>query len=63
MARALTAVRCLNFPRYGHAAHRTTANFYLTLLAAAGVHRDTFGLSDPNLKDVKLKGPLPELLA
>ena len=37
MARALTAVRCLNFPRYGHAAHRTTANFYLTLLAAASL--------------------------
>jgi len=37
VARALTAVRCLNFPRYGHAAHRTTANFYLTLLAAASL--------------------------
>ena len=61
--RLKTAGRYLNYPRYGHAAHRTTANFYLTLLAAAGVRRDTFGLSDPNLKDLTLKGPLPELLA
>ena len=61
--RLKTAGRLLNYPRYGHTAHRTTANFYLTLLAAAGIHRDTFGLTDVNLKDVKLKGPLPELLA
>ena len=61
--RLKTAGRFLNYPRYGHAAHRTTANFHLTLLEAAGVRRDTFGLSDTNLKDLKLKGPLPELLA
>jgi hypothetical protein len=31
--------------------------------STTGAQRDTFGLSNPNLKDLKLKGPLPELLA
>ena len=36
---------------------------YLTLLHLSGANRDTFGVSDPNLKDLDQTGPLAELLA
>jgi hypothetical protein len=36
---------------------------YVTLLQLAGVKCDTFGMADPNLKDLDQKGPLAELLA
>jgi hypothetical protein len=59
----LKAGRYVDYPGYGRKAHRTTANMYLTLLHLAGDKRDTFGMSDPNLKDIDQTGPLSELLA
>ncbi len=57
-----TAGRLLQWPGYGAKDHRTIANFYLSLLAAAGERRETFGVADPGLKDLDQKGPLSELL-
>lgn len=59
----LKAGRYVDYPGYGRKAHRTTANMYLTLLHLAGDKRDTFGVSDPNLKDIDQTGPLSELMA
>lgn len=53
--------RIVEYPRYQTKGHRTTANLYLSLLAAAGAPRETFGLQDIGLMDLDLKGPLPEL--
>jgi hypothetical protein len=55
--------RYLRFPWYGNPGHRTVANFYLTLLHAAGAPRDTFGLPDIALRDLDQSGPLAELLS
>ncbi len=55
--------RYVDYPGYGHKNHRTTANFYVTLLNLAGANRETFGIADPNLKDLDQHGPLSELLA
>lgn len=63
MGGKLKAGRYVDYPGYGHKGHRTTANMYLTLLHLAGVTRDTFGMLDPNLKDIDQTGPLSELLA
>lgn len=59
----LRSNRYIDYPGYGRKGHRTTANLYLTLLHLAGATRDTFGTSDPNLKDLDTHGPLAELLA
>ena len=59
----LRSNRYLDYPGYAQKGHRTTANLYLTLLHLAGATRDTFGTSDPNLKDIDTHGPLTELLA
>lgn len=59
--RLKTRGRFLQFPTYGSAGHRTTANFFLTLLHAAGDRRETFGVADPGLKDFDVRGPLVEL--
>ncbi len=59
----LEAGRYLDYPGYGQKGHRTTANLYLTLLHLAGAKRDSFGVADPNLKDIDQSGPLSELLA
>lgn len=61
--RLKTNGRFLCFPKYGADGHKTTANFYLTLLEAAGAPRDSFGMSDPALKDIDTRGPISELLA
>lgn len=61
--RLRTRGRFLCFPKYGAAGHRTIANFHLTLLHAAGAPRERFGLSDPGLRDLDTRGPIPELLA
>lgn len=60
--RLRTGGRYLQFPRYQTAAHRTTANLFLTLLHAAGSPRDSFGVADPGLRDIDATGPLAELL-
>lgn len=55
--------RYVDYPGYGQVGHRTTANMYLTLLQLAGAKRDSFGMTDPGLKDIDQHGPLSELLA
>ena len=50
-------------PGSGRKGHRTTANMDMTLLPPAGEKRDTFGVADPNLKDIDQSGPLGVLLA
>jgi hypothetical protein len=61
--RLRTDGRYLQFPAYRTRNHRTMANFYLTLLHAAGRPRDTFGVPDPGLKDLDQSGLVDELLA
>lgn len=63
MGKKLKAGRYLDYPGYGQKKHRTTANLYVTLLQLAGAKRDSFGVADPNLKDLDQTGPLTELLA
>lgn len=60
--RLRTRGRFLCFPKYAAKGHRTTANFFLTLLEAAGAPRKSFGVADPALKDLDTRGPIPELL-
>jgi hypothetical protein len=59
----LKAGRYIDYPGYGQKNHRTTANMYVTLLQLAGSKRESFGMADPNLKDLDQHGPLAELLA
>ena len=61
--RLKTRGRYLCFPKYAAQGHKTTANFFLTLLEAAGAPRKTFGLADPALKDIDTSGPISALLA
>lgn len=58
-----TRGRLLQLPGYGNAGHRTMANFYLSLLHAAGDRRTSFGIADPGLKDLDQRGPLEEILS
>lgn len=44
-------------------ASKTIGNLYTTFLHAMGDRRAHFGVKEPNLKDLDLNGPLPELLA
>jgi hypothetical protein len=60
--RLKTRGRFLCFPKYAAKGHRTTANFFLTLLEAAGAPRKSFGMADSALKDLDTRGPIPELL-
>ncbi len=60
--RLKTKDRYLRYPWYGNAGHRTMANFYLTLLHAAGALRERFGLPDLALRDLNQNGPLSELV-
>jgi hypothetical protein len=62
MGGQLKTGRYVDYPGYGRKGHRTTANLYLTLLHLAGAKRDSFGVPDPNLKDLDQTGPLSELL-
>jgi len=55
--------RYLQMPFYGARKHRTLANFYLTLLQAAGKPRDKFGVPDTGLRDIDQSGVIGELLA
>jgi hypothetical protein len=59
----LNTGRYVDYPGYGQKGHRTTANMYVTLLQLAGSQRTSFGVPDPNLKDLDQHGPLEELLA
>lgn len=60
--RLKTRGRFLCGPKYAAKGHRTTANFFLTLLEAAGKPRKSFGIADPGLKDIETAGPMQELL-
>ncbi len=55
--------RYIDYPGYGQSGHRTTANMYVTFLQLAGSQRETFGMTDPVLRDLDQRGPLQELLA
>jgi hypothetical protein len=55
--------RYVQLPGYGEKKHRTIANFYLTLLHAAGKPRDRFGVVDTGIRDVDQSGVIPELLS
>jgi hypothetical protein len=59
----LKSGRYVDYPGYGQLGHRTTGNFYTTLLNLAGNSAERFGMADPNLKDLDQTGPLVELLA
>jgi hypothetical protein len=61
--RLKTRGRFLCFPKYAAKRHKTTANFFLSLLHAAGAPRDAFGHADPALRDIDTRGPIGELLA
>jgi hypothetical protein len=61
--RLKTRGRFLCFPKYAARGHRTTAQFFLTLLEAAGAPRKSFGMADPALRDLDMTGPIPELLS
>ena len=63
MGGRLKAGRYVDYPGYGNPGHRTTANMYVTLLQLAGSQRTSFGMPDPNLKDLDQHGPLEELLS
>jgi hypothetical protein len=54
--------RYLRYPHYGKPGHRTIANFYLSLLHAAGEQRHTFGIPDSKLRDLDQDGPLAEIM-
>ena len=57
--------RYIDFPGYGQVDHRTTANFYTTLLQLTGSSRESFGVEDPTLRKFGLDqhGPLQTLFA
>lgn len=55
--------RYVQLPHYGAKQHRTLANLYLTLLAAAGQPRDRFGIPDNGLRDIDQSGDIRELRA
>lgn len=54
--------RFLELPGYGHAEHKTLANFYCTLLHAVGKPTDRFGTPDSALRSNPQTGPISELL-
>lgn len=59
----LRAGRYVEYPYWGLSGHKTVGNLYTSLLHAIGERRDYFGVLDPLLKGLDLKGPLPELLS
>lgn len=61
--RLKTRGRFLCFPKYAAQGHKTTANFFLTLLEAAGAPRKSFGMADSALRDIDTSGPISTLLA
>jgi hypothetical protein len=55
--------RYIQFPTYRRAGHKTIANLYMTVMDASGVrYGEHFGQPDTQLKDLKVTGPLRELL-
>ena len=55
--------RYIEYPTYGEAGHQPLSKLYQLLMQASGMPiKDTFGHADPALKDLDLKGPLPELV-
>ncbi len=64
VAGQLKTGRYIDYPAYGFKGHRTTGNLYTTFMKLAGSKSDaTFGMQDPNLKDIDTHGPLYELFA
>ena len=58
-----TAGRYLRYANYGTNGHKTIGNWYNSILQVAGHKtKDHFGLVDPSLRDLDLKGPLAELM-
>lgn len=55
--------RYLDYPGYGQRGHRTLANFYMSLLHAAGMPCERFGMPDPILAGIDQAGPLSEWVA
>lgn len=55
--------RYLHYPSYGNTGNRTIGSFYLSLLAAAGHERESFGEIDLQLPKFDQQQPLPELFA
>jgi hypothetical protein len=56
--------RYIQYPSYTQAGHKTIANLYMSIMAAADTpYGEHFGQIDPGLRDLDLTGPLNELLA
>jgi len=56
--------RYLQYPSYGSVGHKSIANLYMSIMAAADTpYGDHFGQVDPGLRDLDVAGPLAELLA
>ena len=54
----------LQYPSYQNAGHRTISNLYMSLMDVAGVkYGEHFGQFDPALRDIDVRGPLPEIIA
>jgi hypothetical protein len=56
------AGRYLQYPGKERDGHHTIANWWMTLLHAAGAPRDVFGMTDPKIAAAAQRGPLAELL-
>lgn len=63
LAGRLKTGRYLHYPSYGENGNRTIGSFYLSLLAAAGSPRDSFGELDLQLPKAEQEQPLDELFA
>ena len=58
-----TSGRYLQYPGKEASGHHTIANWWMTLLHAAGIPTDEFGMKDPTIPAANQKGPLADLLA
>ncbi len=56
--------RYIQYPGYTNNGHKSIANLYMSIMAAADTpYGEHFGQIDPQLRDLDLSGPLSELLA
>jgi hypothetical protein len=60
---ALKGGQYVEYPGYGQKGHRVYNSLYATLLNAAGDASEFFGVADPQLRDLDLRGRLGELWA
>jgi hypothetical protein len=64
MANKIKMGRYIAYPSYTQIGHRPLSTVYQSLMAASGIEiGETFGDTDPALKDLDIKGPLTELMA